>query len=173
MKFFLVALVAAALSTVDASANFKNTVNTVNNQMSSLTASLAQLKATADRLGHSHISNKCSEASQYVGNAQFAWGGMGNIFVLISTSTFLPTLEISARTIHVKLDARKCGNGHHLLVMDPSPVNILPPVAIVAIMHRAYVLMSKRPLALSLPTPADMNALTLKPKSLHAEDASH
>ena len=51
MKFFLVTLVAAALSTVDASANFKNTVNTVNSQMSSLTASLAQLKATADRLG--------------------------------------------------------------------------------------------------------------------------
>jgi len=80
MKFFLVTLVAAALSTVDASANFKNTVNTVNSQMSSLTASLAQLKATADRLGHRHISNKCNEASQYVGNAQFAWGGLGDIF---------------------------------------------------------------------------------------------
>jgi len=80
MKFFIAALVAAALSTVDASANFRSTVNAVNNQMSTLTGSLAHLKATADRLGHSHISNKCNEARQHVDNAQYAWNGLGNIF---------------------------------------------------------------------------------------------
>jgi hypothetical protein len=51
MNFFIFALVAMAFSAVDASANFKSTINTVNNQMFTLTGSLAQLKATADRLG--------------------------------------------------------------------------------------------------------------------------
>lgn len=80
MNFFIFALVAMAFSAVDASANFKSTINTVNNQMFTLTGSLAQLKATADTLGHTHISSKCNEAKQHISYAQSAWGGLSNLF---------------------------------------------------------------------------------------------
>ncbi|KAI9602171.1 hypothetical protein KEM48_000203 [Puccinia striiformis f. sp. tritici PST-130] len=73
MKFLIFALAATVLPTINASANFKSTCNTVNNQMSTLTASLAQLKATADKLGHQHISDRCEEASQHLGRAQDSW----------------------------------------------------------------------------------------------------
>ncbi|KAH9440441.1 hypothetical protein MJO28_016362 [Puccinia striiformis f. sp. tritici] len=80
MKFLIFALAATVLPTINASANFKSTCNTVNNQMSTLTASLAQLKATADKLGHQHISDRCEEASQHLGRAQDSWGGITNNF---------------------------------------------------------------------------------------------
>lgn len=79
MKLLIFALAAAALPTIEASANtalFKSTCATVTNQMWTLSGSLSQLKATADRLGHAHISRKCDEASGHVANARTTWGGI-------------------------------------------------------------------------------------------------
>lgn len=83
MNFLIVAFAAAVLPTIEASANaanFKSTCTTVTNQMSTLSGSLAQLKATADRLGHAHISNKCEEAWGHVNHARTAWGGISLTF---------------------------------------------------------------------------------------------
>jgi len=80
MKFLIFALAAAVLPTIEAAASFKSTCNIVNSQMSTLTGSLAQLKATADRLGHAHISRKCNEASEHLGYARTSWGGITQNF---------------------------------------------------------------------------------------------
>jgi len=80
MKFLIFALAATVLPTIDASVNFKSTCNIVDNQMSTLSGSLAQLKATADRLGHQHISSRCNEATQHLGFAQDSWGGITTSF---------------------------------------------------------------------------------------------
>ncbi|PLW48456.1 hypothetical protein PCASD_04215 [Puccinia coronata f. sp. avenae] len=76
MKLLIFALAAAVLPAIEAAANFKNTCNIVSNQMTTLRGSLNQLKATADRLGHTHISSKCSQASEHLGYAQSSWDGI-------------------------------------------------------------------------------------------------
>ncbi|EFP75567.1 hypothetical protein PGT21_009097 [Puccinia graminis f. sp. tritici] len=78
MKFLIFALAATALPVINAASNFKSTCSTVNNQMATLTGSLAQLKATADKLGHYHISSRCDEASQHLGYAKSSWGGISS-----------------------------------------------------------------------------------------------
>jgi len=48
--------------------------------MTTLSRQIGQLKATADRLGHRHISARCDQASQQVGFASNSWGGISSLF---------------------------------------------------------------------------------------------
>lgn len=80
MKLFVFALASMVLVAVEAATNFKNTCSTANNQMSSLSQYISQVKAVADKNGHAHISAKCNEASQHLAVARNSWNSISSNF---------------------------------------------------------------------------------------------
>lgn len=65
---------------VESTTKFKSTCNTVDNQMFSLRQCVSQVKAIADRNGHSAISSKCDQAYQHLNAARNSWISIANNF---------------------------------------------------------------------------------------------
>lgn len=80
MKFLIVAALATVLPAIEGAANFKSTINTASNQMTSLAFSLDQIQSVADSLGHTQISAKCNEAKSHLKFARSSWGGISSLF---------------------------------------------------------------------------------------------
>jgi len=104
MKFFLLALVATISPAIQASANFKATSNIAANQFQSISKSLAQIKAIADRKSHAHISSQCAYAQDQIARARNSWGGISSKY-----SNYPWTARLSPQATVVKGGLSRCG----------------------------------------------------------------
>jgi len=105
MKFLMLAVVASLALSSQASANFKNTLTRVDNQMSGLAKSIGAVKMIAKKHGHHQISAKCDDAMSHLSDAQDSWGGIFSGYL-----SFPWEARSSPHAARVQTGMSNCGN---------------------------------------------------------------